>query len=69
MSRNTTLISLISLCFLLVISGPVYGQLNTATLSGTVTDVTGGVLPGVTVILTQVETGQVRTTITGDEGR
>ena len=68
MSRNTTLMSLISLCLLLVISGPVYGQ-NTANLSGTVKDLTGGVLPGVTVTLTEVETGQVRTTITGDEGR
>ena len=69
MSRNTTLMSLISLCLLLVISGPVYGQLNTATLTGTAKDVTGGVLPGVTITLTQVETGRVRTTITGDEGR
>jgi len=69
MSRNTTLMSLISLCLLLVISVPVYGQLNTATLTGTVTDLTGGVLPGVTVTVTEVETGQIRTTITGDEGR
>ncbi|MCH8819149.1 MAG: carboxypeptidase regulatory-like domain-containing protein, partial [Acidobacteria bacterium] len=69
MSRNTTLLGLISLSLLLVISGPVYGQLNTATLSGTAKDVTGGVLPGVTITLTQVETGRVRTTITGDEGR
>ncbi len=69
MSRNTTLMSLISLCLLLVISGPVYGQLNTGTLSGTVTDTSGGVLPGVTITLTEVQTGQVRTTLTGDEGR
>ena len=69
MSRNTTLMSLISFCLLLVISGPVYGQLNTGTLSGTATDLTGGVLPGVTITVTEVETGQVRTTITGDEGR
>ena len=69
MSKLTTLISLVSLCLLLVISGPVYGQLNTATLTGTAKDTTGGVLPGVTITVTQVETGRVRTTITGDEGR
>ena len=69
MSRNRTLMSLISLCVFLVISVPAYGQLNTATLSGTATDLTGGVLPGVTITLTQVETGRVRNTITGDEGR
>jgi hypothetical protein len=57
------------LCLLLVMSGPVYGQLNTATLTGTTKDLTSAVLPGVTVTLTQVETGRVRTTITGDEGR
>jgi len=70
MSRNTTLMSLISLCVLLVISVPAYGQrVNSATLMGTVTDTTGGVLPGITVTITQVGTGRVRTTLTGDEGR
>ena len=68
-SQNT-LMGLIGLCLLLMISGPVYGQgLTTASLSGTATDTTGGVLPGVTITLTNTETGLVRTTLTGDEGR
>ncbi len=72
MSRQhrNTLIGFIGLCLLLMSSGPVYGQgLTTANLAGTATDTTGGVLPGVAITLTHTETGLVRTTITGDEGR
>jgi hypothetical protein len=39
-----------------------------AALSGVVTDVTKGALPGVTVTLTQVETGVVRTAVTNEIG-
>lgn len=38
-------------------------------LSGTVVDGTGGVLPGVTVTLNNVDTGFTRTTVTDAEGR
>src|SRR5579884_2768762 len=38
-------------------------------MSGTVTDATGGVLPGVTVTLKNVETGAVRRIVTDDSGR
>ena len=64
-----TISNLFVLLCLLVIISPVHGQLNTATLSGTAADTTGGVLPGATITLTQVDTGRVRTTITNDEGR
>jgi len=37
-------------------------------ISGTVKDNTGGVIPGVTVVLTNVETGQVRQVLSSDEG-
>ena len=68
--HRNTLIGLIGLCLLLVISGPVYGQGSTGGgIAGTAKDTTGGVLPGVTITLTQTETGRVRTTLTGDEGR
>ena len=68
--HRNTLIGLISLCLLLMISGPVYGQgLTGGSIAGTAKDTTGGVLPGVTITLTQTETGRVRTTLTGDEGR
>jgi len=36
---------------------------------GTVRDATGGVLPGATLVLTNVETGVARTTITNETGR
>ena len=37
-------------------------QLSTADLTGRVTDSSGAVLPGVTVTVTQTDTGLVRTT-------
>ena len=40
----------------------------TAQLSGRVTDDSGGVLPGVTVTVTQTDTGFTRTTVTDDGG-
>jgi hypothetical protein len=43
-------------------------QLPTATILGTIKDATGAVLPGVNVTVTHVETGQVRTTISAEEG-
>ena len=39
---------------------PAFAQISTAQLDGRVTDTSGGVLPGVTVTLTQTETGAVR---------
>ena len=44
-------------------------QLTTATISGTVTDASGGVIPGASVSVRQVETGSVRSTVSDDEGR
>ena len=38
-------------------------------LSGTVVDGTGGVLPGVTVTLKNVDTGFVRSAVTDEQGR
>src|SRR5688572_26283628 len=43
-------------------------QLSTADLTGRVTDSSGGVLPGVTVTVTQTDTGLVRTTVTDETG-
>src|SRR5262245_61675905 len=39
------------------------------TIAGTVTDATGGVLPGVTVVVRNLETGVAQDTITDTEGR
>jgi hypothetical protein len=47
---------------------PAFAQLSTAQLDGRVTDTSGGVLPGVTVTLTQTETGAVRSAVTDENG-
>jgi hypothetical protein len=44
-------------------------QLTTATISGTVADTTGAVIPGVSVSVLHVETGTTRDAVTDDEGR
>jgi len=41
---------------------------QTAELNGKVTDPSGAVLPGVTVTMTQTDTGAVRSTVTDGEG-
>ena len=46
-----------------------WAQTTTGTISGTVTDETGGVLPGVDIALTNTDTGVSRTVISDDEGR
>jgi len=49
-----------------IFAAPSYGQ--EATFTGTATDSTGSVLPGVTITATQTETGLVRTTISNETG-
>ena len=49
-------------------SGQAYAQVSGATLSGTVTDATGAVIPGVTVSIKNRATGIVRTVTTDEAG-
>ena len=53
-----------------VFLGPVtaVGQVTTADLVGTITDTSGGIVPGVTVTLTNEATGVSRTATTGEGG-
>ncbi len=46
----------------------VQAQTVTGTMQGTITDQSGAVIPGVTVTLRNVETGQERVVTTNDEG-
>jgi hypothetical protein len=46
-----------------------WAQVTTATISGVVQDSTGGVLPGVEVNITHLDTNNVRATVTDDTGR
>src|SRR5687767_3509066 len=63
------------LCFLLslgMLLGPAYSaqaQERTGTITGVLTDAQGGVLPGVTVSLTNRQTGRVTTVMTDGNGR
>src|SRR5437879_12950407 len=46
----------------------VFAQVINVTLSGTVTDATGALIPGVEITATQIETGVVSTTVTNESG-
>src|SRR6266446_7181635 len=43
-------------------------QITSATISGTIKDETGGVLPGVDVVVKNVDTGLTRTVVTDSNG-
>ncbi|MCH8819860.1 MAG: TonB-dependent receptor, partial [Acidobacteria bacterium] len=61
------------LIFLVLLALPqlrtVQGQGTTATVSGTVQDETGGVLPGVSISVEEVNTGSIRSAVSDDLGR
>lgn len=47
---------------------PAFAQITSATISGTIKDETGGVLPGVDVVISNVDTGLTRSTVTDANG-
>src|SRR5712691_10807884 len=53
-------------CLFFAING--FAQVINATLSGTVTDATGALIPGVEITATQTETGVVSTGVTNEAG-
>jgi outer membrane receptor protein involved in Fe transport len=59
---------ILSIFILLATASLVLGQATTATLSGSVKDPSGAVLPGVEVGVNNVQTGQRRATVTDDSG-
>jgi hypothetical protein len=68
--RLTTRLILASLLVLLMSAGASgQARLTGADLAGTAKDVSGGVLPGVTITVTNAETGVVRTVQTGPHGQ
>ncbi|PYR80958.1 MAG: hypothetical protein DMF87_07120 [Acidobacteria bacterium] len=48
---------------------PAFAQAASASISGTITDAQGGVLPGVTLTVTNAESGVVRTSVTEADGK
>jgi hypothetical protein len=58
----------LALAAVLSFSAPAGAQLAQGELRGVVTDESAGVMPGVTVTATNVETGTSRTTVTAENG-
>ncbi|AMY09757.1 Outer membrane receptor for ferrienterochelin and colicins [Luteitalea pratensis] len=59
---------LLALALLLACRTGAFAQFETGAITGTVRDESGGVLPGVTVTLTNIDTGVVQTAATNDAG-
>ncbi|MBI4481276.1 MAG: TonB-dependent receptor [Acidobacteria bacterium] len=57
-----------TMLFLACLCAPLVGQVTTGTISGTVMDETGAVLPGVSLTVKNVATGIARTLVTSDQG-
>src|SRR5438552_18912529 len=53
---------------LLTPTSPVVAQITSATIAGTVKDETGGVLPGVDVVIRNLDTGLTRSVVTDSNG-
>jgi hypothetical protein len=56
------------LALLIVVASPAAAQRSDGSISGTVKDPSGAVVPGATVTITSNQTGAVRTTVTSDVG-
>jgi Carboxypeptidase regulatory-like domain/TonB dependent receptor/TonB-dependent Receptor Plug Domain len=66
--RQAFCLSIISIAALIFLAIPATAQLPTGTILGVAKDASGGVLPGVTITITNVDTGSKRTVLTGDDG-
>src|SRR5882724_11056988 len=62
------LLGLALMALLIFVSGSAMAQVNTAALSGTVTDASGSAVPGATVTATSSETSAAHTATTDDSG-
>ena len=66
---NLLLVTLAISALALLLSGSIYAQSTTATISGTVTDANGAVVSGTTVSATSNETGLAKSAVTNSDGR
>src|ERR671931_473321 len=64
--RVRLVIAALAACFWLVVIG--IGQVVNATLSGTVSDGTGALIPGVEITATHTGTGVISTAVTNEAG-
>ena len=68
-TKPVTLVSFLCVLLAMAWQVPLQAQGTQGTISGVVKDTTGGVLPGVEVTVTHVDTGSARTAVTNDLGR
>jgi len=76
MQRTTRRVRLHVLSFLLVIPAlllssavPAHAQAASAAITGTISDTQGGVLPGVTITVTNADSGTTRTSVSESDGK
>lgn len=69
LGRSLRLIALATAAVIWLGTSPASGQSSAASLAGTVVDQSGGVLPGVDVVATNVATAVARSTVTGSAGQ
>src|ERR1700733_13326805 len=67
LQKGRSVTYLLALAGLLLLSSQVFAQ--QATIVGTITDPSGSVIPNVSVSITNVDTGEVRTIKTNDDGQ
>src|SRR5467141_2019008 len=66
--RKGLCLGIVSTAILVLLAIPAVAQMPTATILGVAKDTSGGVLPNVTVTITNVDTDLKRTVTTGDDG-
>ncbi len=68
-SRRGARLGVLPLALLVGLALPASAQVSNAVVTGIVTDAQGGILPGVTITVTNAESGVVRTIVTEENGR
>src|SRR5205809_2024702 len=68
-SRRGARLGVLPLALLVGLALPASAQVSNAVVTGIVTDAQGGILPGVTITVTNAESGVVRTMVTEEDGR
>src|SRR5438067_468741 len=66
--QRIVLRSLVVLAFIIATASAAIAQITAATISGTIKDVTGGILPGADIVAKNLETGLSRSTVSNGDG-
>src|SRR5262245_3980379 len=65
---ETTVLSLVVLTIIFCFPCAIFAQVETGKISGHLTDQNGGIVPGATVVVKNLKTGEERTVTSSDEG-